>query len=179
MQAALGSDDIRAILKDLRESWRDDQASLDRWLQRYYLSCCRRIWKLLPMGESRSAVDVAERHLNGDATDEELGKAEWHAEGAALLRQRGFEDFQPEKVAKCVEQVEAISRTELVELLGPAYPTAWGSTRELLAHTAYFVVLVVCYPNIEPIDNIERSYGDWLSAELLREIVGDTAETTP
>jgi hypothetical protein len=87
-------------------------------------------------------------------------------------------DFEPEKVARCIEEVEAISSVELGELLGPAYPMAWGSTRELLAHAGYLVVLVACYPDIDPIDNIERSYGNLLSAALLREIVGDTPETT-
>ena len=53
---------------------------------------------------------------------------------------------------------------------------AGGSTRDLLAHAGYLVVLVACYPDIDPIDNIERSYGDLLSAAILREILGETAE---
>ena len=178
MQGWLRSDDVTVMLRHLRASWRGDQASLDRLLRRYYLACCRRIWKLLPMDESRRGVEVAEHHLAGDATDEELRKAEWHAEGAVVLFQEGFEGFEPEKVARCIEEVEAISPVELGELLGPAYPIAWGSTRDLLAHAAYLVVLVACYPDIDPIDNIERSYGNLLSAALLREIVRDTAETT-
>jgi hypothetical protein len=69
-----------------------------------------------------------------------------------------------------------MSRVELGELLGPAGSASCGSARDLLAHAGYLVVLVACYADIEPIDNIERSYGDLLSAALLREIVGDAAE---
>jgi hypothetical protein len=102
VQGWLRSDDVTAMLRHLRASWRGELASLDRLLRRYYLACCRRIWKLLPMDESRRGVEVAEHHLAGDATDEELRKAEWHAEGAAVLFQEGFEDFEPEKVARCI-----------------------------------------------------------------------------
>ncbi len=30
-------------------------------------------------------------------------------------------------------------------------------------------------PRVDPIDNIEKRYGDLLSADLLREVVGDIA----
>ena len=113
------------MLGHLRASWRGERAILDRLLRRYYLACCRRIWKLLPMDESRRGVEVAEHHLTGNATDEELRKAVWHAEGVAVLFLDGFEDLEPEKVARCIEEVEAISAVELGALLGPAYPTAW------------------------------------------------------
>src|SRR5262249_44342168 len=33
---------------------------LSRALHRFYLACCRRIWKLLPQEESRDAVELAE-----------------------------------------------------------------------------------------------------------------------
>jgi hypothetical protein len=128
------------------------------------------------MDESRRCVEVAERHLDGAATDQELRKAEWHAEGVAVLILDGFEEFEPGKVARSIEEVEAISPFELGEVLGPAFQTAGGSTRDLLAHAGYLVVPVACYPDIDPIDSIERSYGGLLSAALLREIMGDTAE---
>jgi hypothetical protein len=82
------------MLQHLRASWRGERADLDRLLRRYYVACCRRIWKLLPMDESRRCVETVERHLVGDATDEDLRKAEWHAEGAAVIFKEGFEDLE-------------------------------------------------------------------------------------
>jgi hypothetical protein len=174
VQEWLRSEDVVAMLKHLRDSWRGDRANLDRRLRRYYLSCCRRIWKLLPLEESRNCVEVAEQHLLGGATDNELKAAEWLAEGAAVLFQDGFAHFDPQRVARCIEEVEAIPHDELRDLIGPAYASTWDSTRELLADAAYLVVLVACYPDISPIDNIERSYKPLLSAPLFREITETT-----
>ncbi len=55
--------------------------------------------------------------------------------------------------------------------MGRADSTACESARNLFARAAYLVVLVGCFPDIEPIDTIDWSYGDLLSAALLRDMV--------
>jgi hypothetical protein len=174
MQRSSRSQDLPAMLSRLRASWQGKPGELDRLLRRYYVSCCRRIWDLLPMEESRRCVEVAERHLKGDATDAQLRAAEYHAEGAAPLFLDGFEDLGPERVAKCIAEVEAIPSARLRALLGPAYPTAWSSTRDMLGQAAYLVVLAACYPNVSPIDSIELNYVNFLSDGILSTIAGAT-----
>jgi hypothetical protein len=44
----------------------------DRKLRLFGCACCRRLWPLLPEGEFRQAVEIAERYADGLATDEEL-----------------------------------------------------------------------------------------------------------
>jgi hypothetical protein len=70
-----------------------DKGTIDQWRQ-FAVVCCRRIDSLITDPRSRLALDVAERHINGTATDEDLGvarataqqaleeakKAEWIAE---------------------------------------------------------------------------------------------------
>jgi hypothetical protein len=53
----------------------------DRKYRLFAAACCRRVWGLLPSGRSRRAVQVCERHADGEARDEDLraayGPAAW------------------------------------------------------------------------------------------------------
>src|SRR4051812_18573442 len=80
----------------LRAEWRGGEADLVRLTHRYLLACCRAVWVLLPMEASRRGVEVAERYLEGQATREEFGSAEWGAEGAAFFLEP-FEWEPPEE----------------------------------------------------------------------------------
>ncbi|MEW6126851.1 MAG: hypothetical protein AB1757_07410 [Acidobacteriota bacterium] len=157
------------MLKTLRVNWRGSEAQLERKLHRYYLACCRAIWRLLPQEESRRGIEVAERYVDGLATDEELNKADWHVEGAAFNIDYNCD---PNAIEKWIEEVQAIPRDELSAMIHPIEEIADVSPRELLERAAYFADFAVIYPHLTPKDP-SGDYIPFLSASLLREIFGD------
>ena len=66
----LACTDPKPMLEFLRSRARD------RKLRLFAVACCRRIWHLLPGEQYRTLVEVAERHANGLASDEERAAAE-------------------------------------------------------------------------------------------------------
>jgi hypothetical protein len=185
------SEDAVAMLEALRATWRGAEADLVRLTHRYLLACCRAIWKLLPMEASRRGVEVAERYIEGRATREEFGLAEWEAEGAAFFLEPFEyepEDETPEarenrlryeadrqaRIAPLVREVEAMPPEELRRLVRLEAPDAAISPRQLLADAAYFADSAIAYPGIRPRESVIQSHREFLSAALLREIVGDS-----
>jgi hypothetical protein len=169
----LRSDDVALMLRWFRQEWRGEEADLDGRLQRYCLACCRRIWPLLPQEASRAGVEVAERFLDGRATREELGRADWLAEGAAFK----FDfDTDSEAIARWCEEVARIPPEELAAMIHAPRPEDDLSPRRLLELAAYFADCAMCYPGIQPKESIER-YRLFLSAPLLREVVGNPFRT--
>lgn len=81
---------MRELYRAPIEPGREKEAELVRPLHRYLLACCRSIWPLLRHESSRLGVEVTELYIEGKATDEEWGRAESNAEGAAF-----FLEFQP------------------------------------------------------------------------------------
>src|SRR4051812_43993116 len=98
------SNDALEMLRAVRGRWRNQDA-FRRRLTRYFIACARALSPLLPQDASRRAIEVKERHLDGSATDDELSRAEWDAEGAAF-----FLDYNcdPEVIEQWGRAVDAL-----------------------------------------------------------------------
>jgi len=86
------------------ETWNDKSARL------FACWCARQVWHLMTDKRSRNAVEVAERHANGEATDEELAAA-WAAAWDAA-RDAAWDAARAE--------INAALESMLYELLGVA-----------------------------------------------------------
>ena len=166
----LQTSDVQQMLEAFWELHGDDEPTLVCKLHRYFLACCRRIWKLLPQEGSRRGVAVAERYLLGKATEGELSEADWHVEGAAFNIDYNCE---PEAIAHWVEQTRQIPEAELRAMLHPPQSVLEIDAHELLLRAAYFADYAVIYPHLTPKRGVPDNYVVFLSADLLRELVGN------
>ena len=156
------SNDALEMLKAVRGKWRDQQAR-DRRLRRYLIACGRTLWPLLPQDDSRRGVETAERHLDGEASDEERNKVEWDAEGAAFAIEYNVD---PSATAAWVQSVEALPPAQVAALIHTDTGRALG-TRDLLLRAAYFADWVAGSPHRSPKWHV-REHAPFLSARLLR-----------
>lgn len=148
----------------------EDFRAFQSALHAYYLQCCRAIWKLLPQEGSRVGVQVAERFLAGHASFEEVHEADYEAEGAAFL----FDYRSDQNEVEClVEQARAIPDNEMRQMLHQPEAARAIETCELLKRAAYFVDYAMVYPGLTPCGPPPESYGLFLSADLLRNIVSN------
>jgi hypothetical protein len=115
-------------------------------------------------------VEVAERYLEGEATDDELKEIDWDVEGAAFNI-----DYNCDRAAieGWVEEGRAIPEAEHRAMLHPPGAAAEVDTRELLMRAAYFADFAVIYPHLEPKRGVPDSYVPFLSAALLRDLFGN------
>ena len=88
----------------------------DRQRREFALWCAERVRHLMTDSRSTNALDVAARHLRGEATDEELAAARDAARDAAWAASRAAEWDD----AWAAER--AAQRTELERMLGEAKP---------------------------------------------------------
>ncbi len=165
----LRSTDARAMLEALWEAADGDEAALVPALHRYYVACCRRIWRLLPQEGSRRGIEVAERYLVGHATDDELSKVNWDCEGAAFNINY---DCEPDAIRRWVADVRAIPAAEMVAMLNLPGTLPEVDARELLLRAAYFADFAMIYPHLTPKRGIPEDYAPFLSADLLQEQFG-------
>lgn len=165
--------EVPGLMAVLRQTWQGSEAELECQLQRYYLACCRAIWRLLPQEGSRRGIEVAERYVEGLATEEELSEADYNVEGGAFNIDYNVD---PEEVKRLVEGVEAIPREELRQLLHP--PETRIPPRELLKRAAYFADFAVIYANLTPKEP-GLSNVPFLSPKIFREMFGEQKSDAP
>lgn len=146
-----------------------ETADLDRALHRFYLACCRGIWKLLPQQESRRGVEMAEQWLIGAVSSKELSKYNWHVEGAAFCIDY---NTAPADIERWVKEVRELPVAELRSMLHPPGAAEEIEPRELLKRAAYFVDYAMIYPSLSPNGPPPASYRPFLSAALLRRHIG-------
>jgi hypothetical protein len=163
------STDVPAMLEALWDAHGGEEAALVPQLHRYFVACCRRIWRLLPQQGSRRGIEVAERYLAGAATDEELSAVNWDAEGAAFNIDYNCD---PEAIERWVAEVRAIPPQEMAALLDPPGVGRDLEPRQLLKRAAYFADYAMIYPHLTPKRPVPRNYVPFLSAELLRQQFG-------
>jgi hypothetical protein len=164
------ADDALRMIEALWQLHHDDVPGLERQLHRYYLACCRAIWKLLTQEGSRNGVIVAERHLAGELSTEELYKANYDCEGAAFNIDYNCD---PEAIQGWVEQTRAIPVEELRDMLHPPEAAVLIETRELLKRAAYFADYAMISESLIPKGPPRSTYALFLSASLLREMFGN------
>jgi len=168
----LRSTDTPAMIEALWEAASDDEATLVPALHRYFLACCRRIWRLLPQEGSRHGIEVAERYVVGEANEGDLRSANWHCEGAAFNIDY---DCDPETIQGWVAEVWAIPAGEMAAMLNPPGAALEVDAQELLLRAAYFADFAMIYPDLTPKRGVPENYALFLSADLLREQFGGSS----
>ena len=80
----------------------------DREIRLYAVWCARQVEHLMEDQRSKDALNVAERHANGEATDAELAAA-WAAAGAAAwaAARAAAGDAQEKRLRELCAQIEA------------------------------------------------------------------------
>jgi hypothetical protein len=140
-------------------------STFETTMHRFYVACCRRIWRLLPDQETQKGVEVAEQWLDGNTSDSELDDRDYHVEGAAF----GIDyKSSPDELNRWISCVDAIPESELVALLGIQMAERPDSY-ELLKSAAYFAHYAIMYPAMNPKGVPPQSYHQFLSAHLLRQ----------
>jgi hypothetical protein len=166
--------DVPKMLDTIIANWTGSEAELELKLKRYYLLCCRAIWKLLPQEDSRTGIEIAELYLDGLASKDELDKAEYNAEGAAFNLDYNCD---PAGIEKTVEQFLAIPEDELRAIIHSFDKLAGVSPQEILMQAAYFADFTIVYPFSNTKFYLPDKYVPFLSPHLLREVFDDTILT--
>jgi hypothetical protein len=153
------------MLEALWEAAGGNEAALVPQLHRYFVACCRRIWRLLPQEDSRRGIEVAEQYLAGTVTGEELSEVNWYVEGAAFNIDYNCD---PASIQRWVEEIEALPPEEMAAMLNPPGVVPGIDARDLLLRAAYFADYAMIYPRLTSKRDVPSNYVLFLSVELLR-----------
>jgi hypothetical protein len=147
--------------------WSLESRSSARKLRLIAVACCRRVWTVLPEGIGRFAVEVAERHADGVASDEELQKAQSDASRVAdernpirlgLVLRRDWDD--PQGI-----QDDAIHYFASACACS-AYPTAFASAVETTVNVSLGVAMTLGRPDPHAVEQSAL-------AHLVRDVFGN------
>lgn len=136
-QEWLSSVDPQAMLgwlnPDGEVSGRSHVAVSDRKLRLFACACCRSVWHLLTDERSRRAVEVAEQHADGQATDAELAAA-WAAAWAAAGDAAG-DPFRA--AARAATWYSASRAAAWAAAWDTAWAAAWDAARDAAKDVAW------------------------------------------
>lgn len=185
----LSSDDVDDMLRALRS--RLPGEAYDRALRLYYLACCRRIEKLVPLDTLRKGLAAAESHLEeavepGEPTPWSALVKEWGwiAEGdlVVIAEFNSVHDQQslPDplllaefgRVQRWVEMITSVPEPKLRKLLRLPREAELPPPRKLLERAFWFAFLAMSWAigDARPERAIEE-YREFLSPHVLRETI--------
>jgi hypothetical protein len=121
----------------------------------------RKVWDLLTDKRSRHAVEIAERYVAGDATDEELSAAAWAASNAAWNTSDVAADAAA--AAAAAAAVDAVQASAA----GSAMSAAWAAAHAVAA--AYAATTTAAYATTAAATAAARA----AQADIIREIAGN------
>ena len=101
---------------------------IDREARLYAVWCARQVQRLMADPRSLAALDVAERHANGEATDADLAAAETAARAAAETAARAAAETAARAAARAAAETAAWSAAE-TEAWAAARAAAWAAAR--------------------------------------------------
>lgn len=98
----------------------------DRDLRLYAVWCARQVEHLMEDQRSKDALEVAERHANGNATDEELAEARAPAWAAAIVASR-----DEARAAAWSAAWSAVWDAYMAAAMAAARAAAWDAQKEM------------------------------------------------
>jgi hypothetical protein len=138
-------------------AWRTSK----RKLRLFACACCRRIWDLLTDEASRDAVEIAERHADGRATDWELNAA-WRS-----IEQMGLLGASEAAQLACQFEAQTAAEAAVAWAAVPCY----GTNRDDLAENRILAGLARCvfgnpFRRLPTLDPLWLSWQDGTIANL-------------
>jgi len=129
-------------------------------LHRYFIACCWKIKHFIPQKHLREGLRGAEKLIDGEITDDEFSKLEWHAEGEAFAI-----DY-----AKTPEDINEIKA--LVESIDELQDMPFEQAKKLLCCAAYFVNTTMVYPGINTAPFVKSlCTSEFLCPDFLRQFL--------
>jgi hypothetical protein len=150
-----------------------DKGTERQW-RRFMIACCRRIWHLIQDDRSRRAIEVATRHVDGSATDEELAEAAEDAKEAETAARRAAWTAEAEEKFRMTARYARFSRDKFAAqavrgalgrnpLQNDAEPgtldaNLWRPAFEWARIAAKYSVLAIEADDLEKLEEVEDNW---------------------